>query len=433
MDVQAGREVDVLWNGRRVRAFVPSLLADRDLALSTATVARTATAAAEVAHAAEGLTEDYEVLARLLLRSEGVASSYIEGIKAPIVDIVLAEENLAPGGTSAAWVASNLAAVTEAVATATTSLSLATLCHWHRTLMTGSPTPERYVGVFRDEQGWIRGNNPIDAHFVTPPPEELGPLLNDLVRYANREDVDAVAQAGIAHAQFETIHPFADGNGRVGRVLVAWILAKRLSLVTPPPVSIAIAADVGGYTSGLVLYRFGQLDQWVQWFANTVRGGGRAQSQLIAEVSALKTRWREQLGNRERALRSDATAWVVLDLLPRHLVLTTDVLTKELGVTNKGALDALRQLAEAGVLLDYGTVARGRGQPSKLYVSKELLALAGSNPLRYPPIDFGDATHNRKSKGSSSTIPTQTWGRRRASSTPPSGGPSKRGPGRDPS
>jgi Fic family protein len=382
MDVQAGREVDVLWNGRRVRAFVPSLLTDRDLTLSTATVARTATAAAEVAHAAEGLTEGYEVLARLLLRSEGVASSYIEGIKAPIVDIVLAEENLAPGGTSAAWVASNLAAVTAAVATAATSLSLATLCHWHRTLMTGSPTPERYVGVFRDEQGWIGGNDPTDAHLVTPPPEELGPLLNDLVRYANREDVDAVAQAGIAHAQFETIHPFADGNGRVGRVLVAWILAKQLSLVTPPPVSIAISADVGGYTSGLVLYRFGQLDQWVQWFADIVRGSGRAQSQLIAEVSALKTRWREQLGNRERALRSDATAWVVLDLLPRHLVLTTDVLTKELGVTNKGALDALRQLAEAGVLLDYGTVTRGRGQPSKLYVSRELLALAGSNPLR---------------------------------------------------
>jgi hypothetical protein len=168
----------------------------------------------------------------------------------------------------------------------------------------------------------------------------------------------------------------------VGRVLVAWILAKRLSLVTPPPVSSAIAADVGGYTAGLVLYRFAQLDQWVQWFADTVQGGGRAQTQLIAEVSALKTRWRERLGRGDRVLRSDATAWRVLDLLPRHLVLTTDVLTNELGVTNKGALDALRQLAEAGVLLDYGTVTRGRGQPSKLYVSKELLALAGSNPLR---------------------------------------------------
>jgi predicted ArsR family transcriptional regulator len=99
-------------------------------------------------------------------------------------------------------------------------------------------------------------------------------------------------------------------------------------------------------------------------------------------VSALKARWRERLTGRGRRLRSDATAWAVLDLLPRHLVLTTNVLTKKLRVTNKGALDALRQLAERGVLLEYGTVTHGRGQPSKLYVSRELLALAGSNPLR---------------------------------------------------
>ena len=286
----AGREIDIVWRGRRVHAFVPTLLADRDLTLSARTVASTATAAAEVGHAAEALTGDYEALAHLLLRSEGVASSYIEGIKAPVVDIVLAEEKLAPGGTSAAWVASNLAAVTGAIATAaTTSLSVEALCEWHRTLMTGSPTPERYVGVIRGEQSWIGGNDPTNAHLVTPPPDELGPLLEDLVLYANRGDVDPVAQAAIAHAQFETIHPFADGNGRVGRVLVAWALTRRLSLVTPPPVSVAIAADVGGYSSGLVRYRFGRLDDWVQWFADAVRGGGRAQRQLISEVNALKT------------------------------------------------------------------------------------------------------------------------------------------------
>jgi Fic family protein len=380
---RAGREVDIRWNGRRVRAFVPTLLADRDLTLSTATVARTAAAAAEVGHAAEGLSGDYEALARLLLRSEGVASSYVEGIKAPIVDIVLAEENLAPGDSSAAWVASNLAAVTEAVAAAaTTALSVEALCKWHRTLMTGSPTPERYVGAIRNELGWIGGHDPTDAHLVTAPPDELDTLLNDLVHYINRDDTDPVAQAGIAHAQFEIIHPFADGNGRVGRVLVAWILTRRLSLVTPPPVSVAIAADVGGYSSGLVVYRRGQHDKWVQWFADAVRRSGHAQRQLISAVEALRVHWQERLRSGDRVLRSDATAWAVLDLLPRHLVLTTDVLTKELGVTNKGALDALRQLAERNVLLDYGTVTRGRGQPSKLYVSRELLALAGSNPLR---------------------------------------------------
>ncbi|MGH9131951.1 MAG: hypothetical protein ACRDWV_09860 [Acidimicrobiales bacterium] len=130
------------------------------------------------------------MLARLLSRSEGVASSQIEGIRAPVVDIVLAEEGLGAQGTSAAWVASNLSAVAEAVASATASsatansLSVEALCEWHRTLMTGSPTPERHVGVVRREQGWIGGHDPTDAHQVTPPPDELGPLLDDLVNYA---------------------------------------------------------------------------------------------------------------------------------------------------------------------------------------------------------------------------------------------------------
>ncbi|MGH9069415.1 MAG: Fic family protein [Acidimicrobiales bacterium] len=100
---------------------------------------------------------------------------------------------------------------------------VAVLCQWHRTLMTGSPTPERYVGTIRDQQGWIGGTSPFDAHLVTPPPDELPALLADLVDYANRSDVDPIAQAAVAHAQFEIIHPFADGNGRVGRLLVAWV------------------------------------------------------------------------------------------------------------------------------------------------------------------------------------------------------------------
>ena len=93
----------------------------------------------------------------------------------------------------------------------------------------------------------------------------------------------------------------------------------------------------------------------------------------------IQARLAERVG---RALRSDAAAWRVVDLLPRHLVLTSDVVSTGLGVTNKAANAALRQAAEAGVLLEYGTVSQGRGQPAKLYVSRELLGLAGSNPLR---------------------------------------------------
>ena len=118
-----------------------------------------------------------------------------------------------------------------------------------------------------------------------------------------RTDIDPVAQAAIAHAQFEIIHPFADGNGRVGRVLIAWILANRLSLISPPPVSVAIATDVGGYTSGLTLFRLGDLDAWVQWFAESIRRASRAQRQLVSALEDLKIQWSEQLSGQRRAAK----------------------------------------------------------------------------------------------------------------------------------
>jgi len=382
----AGVEVPIVWQGRRARAFVPTLLAERDLALSAETVARAARAQAAVEHGAESMPEDYAALARLLLRAEGVASSFIEGVTAPVVDIVLAEEG-EHGRSAAAWVAANLAAVTEALEEAHVGpLTVESLCRWHRTLMTGSPTPSRHVGVVRTEQGWIGGTSPLDAHLVTPPPEHVPGLLEDLVAYINRIDPDPVSQAAIAHAQFELIHPFADGNGRVGRVLIAWVLVRRLALVTPPPVSTRIAADVGGYSSGLVLFRLGDHDRWVQWFADAVSGAGRGQEELVAAVQELRLAWDERLAaprDGARQLRSDAAAWRVLDLLPRHLVLTGPAVAAELDIPLKSASSALGDLVAAGVLVEHGTVPPpGPGRPRRLFTSPELLGLAGSSPLR---------------------------------------------------
>jgi Fic family protein len=238
----------------------------------------------------------------------------------------------------------------------------------------------------RTEQGWIGGTSPLDAHLVTPPPDEVPALLDDLVASVNRDDVDVVSQAATAHAQFEIIHPFADGNGRVGRVLIAWILVRRLSLVTPPPVSTRIAADVGGYASGLVLFRKGDHNAWVRWFADAVSGAGRAQQELVASVEQLQREWRDRLAGpraRTKRLRSNAAAWRALELLPRHLVLTGPTVASELAIPLKSANAALRDLVEGGVLVEHGTVQpTGRGRPSRLYTSPELLGLTGSSPLR---------------------------------------------------
>lgn len=376
-----------MWRGRRTRAFVPTPLANRDLSLDARSVAGAARAQAAVEHGAESMPQDFAALARLLLRAEGLASSFIEGVTAPIVDIVLAEADAGGAGSAAAWVAANLTAVTEAIDSAHAGpLTIDTLRQWHRTLMTGSPTPAQHVGVLRTEQGWIGGTSPLDAHLVTPPPQQVPGLVDDLIAYVNRGDVDPVSQAAIAHAQFEIVHPFADGNGRVGRVLVAWILVRRLSLVTPPPVSARIAADVGGYGSGLVLFRLGDHNAWVRWFADAVSGAGRAQQELVVSVERLQRDWRERLAaprTAGRRLRSNAAAWRVLDLLPRHLVLTGAIVARELAIPSKSAHAALRELVDAGVLVEHGTARpNGRGRPSRRYTSAELLGLTGSNPLR---------------------------------------------------
>lgn len=383
----SGQEVEIVWQGRRARAFVPQLLADRDLELDARTAARTASAASELAFAAEVLEPDYEPLARLVLRSEGVASSFIEGIRAPVVDVVLAEEHIGrPEAGAPAWVAANLSAVSEAVASAGAGapLSVATLCTWHRTLMAGSPTPERSVGMIRDEQGWIGSTSPLDATLVTSPPAALPPLLDDLVAYANRTDLDPVTQAAVVHAQFENVHPFADGNGRVGRVLVSWVLVRRLGLLVAPPVSVAVAADVGGYTSGLTLFRLAGHLTWICWFADAVAAGGRAQRSLVARVEELRAQWLHRLQAVDaRKPRRDAALFRALDLMPRHLVFTTPVLGSALGISRKAAGSTLRRLADVGILSAYGTVPpAGAGQPAALYVSRELLGLAGSSPLR---------------------------------------------------
>ena len=393
----AGTEVPVVWRGRRVHAFVPQLLADRDLNLSQQAASRCGAAEASVAHGAEALPEDYAPLARLLLRAEGVASSYIEGVAAPVVDVVLAE-HAGPGGhTPAAWVAANLAATEQAILHAGGSerLRVEELCLWHAALMAGSPVPAQHVGRVRDAQGWIGGTSPLDAHLVTPPAEELAGLLEDLVVFVNEtgspdRDVDPVAAAAIAHAQFEVIHPFADGNGRIGRVLVSWLLTRRLRLLAPPPVSVHLAADVGAYTAGLTQYRLGQTSAWVAWFADAVSGAGRAQQELVGAVDRIRAGWQTRLSahRRVRALRADAAAWRVLALLPRHLVLTAPVVSDALGLTGKAAREALRTLADAGVLTPYVSSSDpagspGRGRPAHVYVSEELLGLAGASPLRH--------------------------------------------------
>lgn len=368
-----GREVAILWQGRGAKAWVPDPLINRELALSEATARGTEQAAAAARSGSDRLPARWEPLARLLLRAEGVASSFIEGVRAPLADVAAAELDPTVGAT-AAWVADNLSAVTSALGEARGGQPLTawSLHRWHRTLMAGSShLPPHLVGAFRKAQGWIGGTSPLDAVLVATPPEYIEDLVGDLVAFANRDDVDAVTQAALAHAQFEVIHPYGDGNGRVGRVLIGWVLTRRLSLVSPPPVSVRIAADRGGYLSGLTLFRLGDLDPWVNWFAHVVRDAGDATVDLVRAISDLETRWVQRLSG----VRADAAARRMVTVLPEHPVLSADTAATALGVTVRTCRSAMATLAEQGIVQPFGPTGGSKGRPRNWWVAGELIDL----------------------------------------------------------
>lgn len=371
----SGREQAIEWRGRKVNAWVPDPLTKRDLTLTEPTARRTERAAAAARHGDDVLPADWGALARLLLRAEGVASSHIEGVQAPLAQVAAAE--LDPSvGESAAWIADNAAATLAAITQASKApLSAEALHRWHRRLMTAAGhLPKHQVGAWRDLPGWIGGTSPLNAAVVVPPPELIAPLICDLIEFANRTDIDPVTQAAVAHAQFELIHPYADGNGRVGRILIAWVLTRRLNLATPPPVSVRIATDRSGYLSGLTLFRLDQLDPWVAWFAEIVEGSGDAATNLVGAVAELTADWSERIAK----VRKDGIAHRVLALLPAHPVIGGEIVASELGVSERAARMALETLEDHNIVERSAIVRHKTGRPPRWWVASELLALVGA-------------------------------------------------------
>lgn len=374
-----GRTVAMEWRGRPVEAWLPDPTSAIELdALRPSTVRATEQAIAAVRRSDDRMPPEWEPLARLLLRAEGVASSNIEGLYAPFEQVAVAEIAPSTVDASAAWVADNLAVVLDAVNDAPRPLSEAMVHHWHRRLMTHAPRREAVrAGRYRDAPGWIGGTAPTNAVYVPPPADRLDRLMADLIRFANRSGVDPVTQAAVLHAQFETIHPYADGNGRLGRVLVTWLLARRIPTAgPPPPVSLLIARDPGGYLSGLHQFREGDLDRWVAWFSGIVRRAGDATIDLVDRIEALVTGWR----TRTIDLRADATARGALSVLPGQPLTTAGRLADLLGVTERAARNALVVLSDRGIVAPYDAVAAGPGRPRQWYVAGEVVEAVTSWP-----------------------------------------------------
>lgn len=369
-----GRELAIDWRGHPARAWLPAPLTERDLGLSVATARRTEQAAAAVRRVRDRLPPDWEPLARLLLRSEGVASSYIEGVQAP-AELVAAAEVDPTVDVTAAAIAANLVVARAALdAAVARPLDVGDLHAWHGRLMADDPRLDPdMIGAFRRTQSWIGGSSPLDAAFVPPSAEHIDALVDDLVAFANRDELDPVTQAAAVHGQFETIHPYGDGNGRVGRLLIGWVLARRTGVLVPPPVSVAVARDPGGYLSGLHFFTHGPLERFVAWFADVVEAAASASVDLVDTIGAVMSDWRGRLAG----LRSDTVVHKILDLLPTRPVISAPLAAAELPISERSARQGLAVLAARGVLEPLELASAGRGRPRRWWVAPALLS-----PLR---------------------------------------------------
>ncbi len=345
------------------RAFVPDSIADLQLALPSNVAAAVSTAE----RAVDALNRDpprlanLEVLARRLLRAESVASSRIEGL-------VLSQRRLARAEAEAAnardetarSVLGNVIAMEHAVSLGSDAkpLRLKDVLEIHRHLMLATTTPQ-FAGKLRDRQNWIGGNayNPGRADFVPPPPERVKDLMSDLVAFMNRSDLTPAVQAAITHAQFETIHPFADGNGRVGRALIHVILRRRgLAPRYVPPVSLVLAADAKAYIAGLTAFREDRAPEWILLFAQATERAAAKAGELATRLAELQEKWRERAGRPRR--HSSAEALIVQ--LPAHPIVTVATAQKVLGRSKQAVNEAIAVLAAKGVLHPITLAKRNR-------------------------------------------------------------------------
>lgn len=284
-----------------------------------------------------------------LLRTEAVSSSKIEHVGANRDDYARAMIGLKSSDD-----ARSMVAAADAVqgmidsAGATGEIRLDAMLAAHHTLMKDDPMDGVHAGKVRDVQNWIGGSDysPRGAIHVPPPPALVPELMEDLMIFCNRRDVPIMAQAAIAHAHFESIHPFTDGNGRIGRALIGAISRRRgLTRNTVTPIASAMVADVDTYFTLVNDYRTGDVDPFVLYLARSAVHASNAAAESVTALDALPAMWMDLA----RPRRGSADEKIIPWLLERP-VFEAHSAAHVAGVAESSVYGALDRLTAAGVI-----------------------------------------------------------------------------------
>ena len=290
-------------------------------------------------------------LPALLLRSESSSSSQIERLTSSVRNVALAElSDKAP--TNALLIAGNVAAMREALRQSG-PVSIDSICNIHDVLM--AKTSE-WEGL-RDEQVWIGGTpySPHGASFVPPHASRVPDCINDLIEFGVREDVPPVAKEAIFHAQFETIHPFTDGNGRTGRALVHRMLANDEVLMhSTLPVSAGLLHDVERYMKALDAYHVGKIEPIIACFADALELAVVIGLRIADDVDDVLSAWRAL--NTDRA---GSASHGLPELLVEQPVVNAAYVANRLAITDRAARTLIETACERGILSKMGNAKRG--------------------------------------------------------------------------
>ncbi|WP_250446298.1 Fic family protein [Actinotalea sp. C106] len=335
-------------------AVVPPRIADAPVSLSSQASALVAEASAEIARFDAETHAATTSFAALLLRTEAASSSQIENLTSSAKAIALAELGRT-GRANADEIVANVTAMTQALQ-GVDHLDGDAILAMHRALMVGHLPAA--AGRWRDQQVWIGGTSrsPHGAAFIAPVHQRVPAAIADLVAFIERDDVPLLAQAALTHAQFESIHPFPDGNGRTGRALLhAQLRHGGLARDAIVPVSAGLLLDTDRYFQALTAYRSGDVETIVTEVCQAVFPALANSRQLIADVTDARTAWQQRI----RARRG-AAAWALADLVSTRPVVNVRIAAQKLDVSTVNAQLAIDRLVEDGVLEQIGRGTRDR-------------------------------------------------------------------------
>jgi Fic family protein len=333
-------------------AITPEIAHIPSIDISSDVAALAAEASVEIARFDQEIGSEFANFTSILLRSESASSSEIEHLTAGTKAIALAEI----GDTSkrnASMIVANTTVMNRALELAD-RLDEASIISMHDALL-GEINPE-WTGHWRTEQVRIGGASVHTARFVPPHQDRVPAAMTDLAEFIQRLDMPTFEQAAVAHAQFETIHPFPDGNGRVGRALIhAMFKNRELTHNVTVPVSAGLLSDTSAYFDSLNEYRAGNVTSIVELMARASFAAIQNGRELAADLQGYEEDWHLRL-----KARSDSSAWKVANLILRHPAIDSSLVQRELSLIQPSADRAIGQLVNAGILTEVSGYKRNR-------------------------------------------------------------------------